>query len=218
MPPRVAITGLIEATAAAETEIGTIATVAMRGATDTLKTTLRDQVRDAGLGNRLANTWRGKTYPEQGRSLDPAGWVYSNAPDIVTSFATGAAILPHAGHNWLWLPTRNVPRARGAGRATSTKKMTPEQVLAEFHVKGFVFRKGSGGKLLAFIDQARGLTPRGRVKQVARGRLAHGKRGELVLMFTLLAATADPKVLDLQEAADVGAADFVARFDQGLRP
>jgi len=200
----------------AEDQIAKITTEAMRGATTTLKETLRDQIRDAGMGNRLANTWRADTYPESRNSLNPAGYAWSNAPDIIDAFARGATISPLGGKNYLWLPTKNVPRARGGGRASSTKTMSPDQVLADFGAKEFVIKKGRAGRLLAFIVQGRGTTARGAVRRVRKGRLAHGSSGELVLMFVLMSSVKMPKKLDLQAAGDTGAAGFVSRLEEGL--
>ena len=45
----------------------------IRQATDGLKTTMRNQIKAAGLGNRLANTWRGDTYPKSKKSISAAG-------------------------------------------------------------------------------------------------------------------------------------------------
>jgi hypothetical protein len=209
------VTGIREAIDGAEGTFAEIATTAMRGATDTLKEALRDQVRDAGMGNRLANTWRASTYPTSRNSLNPAGYAWSNAPDIIDAFARGATITPLDGRKYLWIPTKAVPRSRSS-RGSAGKFMTPPQVLAEFRVKDFVVRKGKGGRMLAFIPQGRGTTARGAVRRVRKGRLAHGENGELVLMFVLTTSVRMPKKFDLQEAADEGAADFVERLQEGI--
>jgi len=49
----------------------------IRQATDGLKTTMRNQIKAASLGNRLANTWRGDTYPKSKKSISAAGVVYT---------------------------------------------------------------------------------------------------------------------------------------------
>jgi Family of unknown function (DUF6441) len=53
-----------------------------------LKTELRRQVASAGLGQRLANSWRDKHYPNQ--KLDAASLVYTKAPQIIRAFDKGA--------------------------------------------------------------------------------------------------------------------------------
>jgi hypothetical protein len=200
-----------------EGEFAQISTDAMRGATAELKVTLRDQVTAAGLGSRLANTWRADSYPRAGRSLNPAGYAWSNAPNIIDAFSSGASIQPVGGHNYLWIPTRSVPRATHSGRASSSRRMSPVQVLATFGQKEFVFRKAPGGRLLAFIVQQRGTTARGRLRKVRKGRIAQGERGQLLLMFTLTRSVRPGKRFDLQQAADHAASTYVERFNQGAR-
>ena len=53
-----------------------------------LKTGLRRQVTGAGLGQRLAKSWRDKHYPNE--KLDAASLVYSKAPQIIRAFDEGA--------------------------------------------------------------------------------------------------------------------------------
>lgn len=215
MRTSVSVDGMRQAVDGAVDTAAEFITDAMRGATGTLKLALRDQILGAGMGQRLANTWRGETYPENGHSLSPAGYVWSNAPDIITTFASGATIRPHAGKDYLWIPSKNVPRAPGRGRTTSTKKMTPDQVLAAFRVPEFIIKKGRQGRKLAFIAERLGSTARGSRKRVKRGRLAHGSDSELILMFTLTSWVTPKQKLDLDAAAQEGAADFTNRVTQG---
>lgn len=215
--PTVSVSGIKEAFDGSERAFAGIVTDAMRGATGGLKQTLRSQVTSAGLGARLANTWRGEVYPESGDALNPAGYVWSNAPAIIDAFARGATIAPLGGKHYLWVPTKSVPRAAAQGRASSTKRMTPEQLLASFGLSEFLIRKGRGGRLLAFIVEGRGTTKLGRVRAPRRGRLAHGADGQLVLMYTLTPTVKLPQELDLDGAADAGASDFVNRTEQGAR-
>ncbi len=60
-----------------ERAIGTGTRAAGRG----LRTELRRQVGSAGLGQRLANSWRDKHYPNQ--KLDAASLIYTKAPQII---------------------------------------------------------------------------------------------------------------------------------------
>ncbi|MFG5121617.1 DUF6441 family protein, partial [Methylorubrum sp. POS3] len=55
--PRAALKGTDE-------QIARSVTAGMRAVTDGLKEDLRADVREAGLGQRLANTWRGQTFPK----------------------------------------------------------------------------------------------------------------------------------------------------------
>jgi Family of unknown function (DUF6441) len=77
------------------------------------KTELRRQVASAGLGQRLANSWRDKHYPN--RKLEAASLVYTKAPQIIRACDEGAMI---RSRRWLFLalPTENAPkRSRTAG-------------------------------------------------------------------------------------------------------
>jgi hypothetical protein len=60
-----------------------------------LKTELRRQVSSAGLGQRLANSWRDKHYPNQ--QLDAASLVYTKAPQIIRASDEGAEIRSKRG-------------------------------------------------------------------------------------------------------------------------
>jgi hypothetical protein len=60
-----------------------------------LKTELRRQVSSAGLGQRLANSWRDRHYPNQ--KLDAASLVYTKAPQIIRAFDEGAVIRSRRG-------------------------------------------------------------------------------------------------------------------------
>jgi Family of unknown function (DUF6441) len=85
-----------------------------------LKTELRRQVTSAGLGHRLANSWRDKHYPNQG--LDAASLVYTKAPQIISAFDEAAVIRSRRGR-FLAIPTENAARkgstAGGSARPPS---------------------------------------------------------------------------------------------------
>jgi hypothetical protein len=82
-----------------------------------LKANLRRQVTSAGLGQRLANSWRDRHYPNE--KLDAASLVYSKAPAIIRTFDEGALIRARRGR-FLAIPTENAPR-----RGTDRRKISP---------------------------------------------------------------------------------------------
>jgi hypothetical protein len=82
-----------------------------------LRTELRRQVASAGLGQRLANRWRDKHYPNQ--KLDAASLVYSRAPQIIRAFDEGRVIRSRRGR-FLAIPTDNAPR-----KGTDGKRISP---------------------------------------------------------------------------------------------
>jgi Family of unknown function (DUF6441) len=81
-----------------------------------LRAELRRQVGSAGLGQRLANSWRDKHYPNH--KLDPASLVYTKAPQMIRAFDEGAVIRSRRGR-FLAIPTENAPRKGTDGRRIS---------------------------------------------------------------------------------------------------
>ena len=126
----------------------------VREATDGLKTELRRQITGAGLGTRLANTWRGEAYPKSGQSIGAAGYVWSKAPGLVRLYAEGAIIRSKQGL-FLAIPTPAAGRF-GDGR----RKITPGtwERIHGMRLR-FVYRRGAPSLLVA--DNAR-LAKRGR--------------------------------------------------------
>lgn len=129
-------------------------TAGVRAATDGLKTELRRQITGAGLGNRLANTWRGEVYPKGAQSIGAAGFVWSKAPKLVRMYDEGAVIRSKHG---LFLA---IPTAAAGRYGDRRRKITPG---AWERIHGqrlrFVYRRGSPSLLVT--DNAR-LTKRGR--------------------------------------------------------
>jgi hypothetical protein len=172
-------------------------TAGIREATDGLKTELRRQITGAGLGTRLANTWRGKVYPKGQPSTGAAGHVWSKAPGIVRLYAEGGIIRSKQGL-FLAIPTPAAGRF-GDGR----QKITPG-AWERIHGRRlrFVYRRGSPSLLVA--DHAR-LTARGRAvantgrsKGNAFTRLA-GRT--TVPLFLLVPQVSVRKRLDVEGAA-----------------
>ena len=158
---------------------------------------LRDQIVTAGLGARLANTWRGEVYPKSRDSMNPAGYIHSAAPAIIESYVRGAEIVPVNGSRYLAIPTDAVPRKSGRG---GQKRMSVFDVEQHFN-QDLIIRPGRAGHLLGFIDPGRGSR---RARSVKIGRTTR----KLVLMFTFVRSVRKPKLLDLNEPALRGAGAF----------
>lgn len=202
-----------------EGEIADDLTQIMREETRDLTMDYRQQVRDAGMGNRLANTWRAEVYPTGGRSLNPAGYVWSNAPAIIDAFARGAFIRPVNGAKWLWIPTRNVPaRRRGGTYASSVKRsngtrMSPEEVELHFNAELQVVIEGGKGE--AFIDVVSGLSAGYRQATAGRTRGRRGmapRKAKSVLMFNLVRGVKMPRLFDLDGPVQRRAANVARRI------
>jgi len=115
----------------------------VRQATDGCKLELRSQITGAGLGQRLANTWRGQVYPKGQASINAAGYVWNKAKEIVGAYAQGVIIRSSKGF-FLAIPTE------AAGKMAMGRKITPgrwEQ--AHGQRLRFVYRRGAASLLVA---------------------------------------------------------------------
>ena len=171
-------------------------TTGVRAATDGLKTELRGQITGAGLGIRLANTWRGEIYPKSGQSIGAAGYVWSKAPGLVRLYAEGGIIRSKQGL-FLAIPTP------AAGRfGDNRRKITPGSWERIHGLRlRFVYRRGSPSLLV--VDNAR-LTKRGRaVANIGRtkGNAFTRLAGRTtVLLFILVPQVTVRKRLDVDGA------------------
>lgn len=193
-----------------EGDIAGASTEAMRETTPQAQEEFREQTRRAGLGSGVANAWRASSYPRSGQSVTPAGYIWSNAPEIIEAFATGAEIVPINGAKFLAIPTENVPRAPGRRR----KRMTPLQVEIAFNQDLF-FERGKHGNVLAFIKAVRSRSAKG-WRQATPGRLKEGRALAPVLMFTLVPSVKLAQLLDLDATAQRWGDDYVAALKARL--
>jgi hypothetical protein len=194
------------------------------------KLRLRQDVRQAGLGDRLANVWRANIYPQSANARTHAPSVVfrvndrakairtdslgnsstiASAAEIIEAHATGPTIVSRNGL-WLAIPTENTPR-RGRRRAT------PQEV-EEMFDQDLTILPGRGQRLLAFVDAVRGQSGRG-----FRARRGRGRRAEKVLMFVLerqvrlRAKLTYPRIFDELESewANLVPAEIVAELKRG---
>jgi hypothetical protein len=167
------------------------------------KLALRGDVRRAGLGDRLANTWRVNVFPKSAsvHTHSPAVFVKDTAPEIVTAHGLGATIRSRDGL-WLAIPTENVPRVARSGNQAATgrrgtrfqSRATPQEVESLFD-QDLIFIRGRGGQMLAFIDKTLG----GRLKRARKGRsvaTVQARFDRLVLMFVMVRQVTLRKRLD----------------------
>ena len=176
-------------------------TAGMRQAADGLKADLRRQVTEAGMGQRLANTWRAELYPKGRKSIKPAGFVFTRAPTIIRAFDQGAVIKSKHGF-WLAIPTP------AAGTGARGKRMTPG-LWEQMHGARlrFIYRRGAPSLLVA--ENMRARIPRSS-RGTARGGFAKGSASALrsgrgmtsVVMFILVPQVSLKKRLDVDGAAE----------------
>jgi hypothetical protein len=178
-----------------------------------LKTELRRQVAGAGLGQRLANSWRDQHYPNQ--KLDAASLVYTKAPQIIRAFDEGAVIRSKRGR-FLAIPTENAPRNGTDGRRISPSTF-PEH---RFGPLRFVPRQ-SGPSLLV-VDGLRVSVSRksGELRGFRRATDRARRSGQdltTVVMFLLVPQVKLRKRLDVARAAERWSGQLPALIEQQLR-
>jgi hypothetical protein len=178
-----------------------------------LRTELRRKVGNAGLGQRLANSWRDKHY--QNQRLDAASLIYTKAPQIIRAFDEGAMIRSRRGR-FLAIPTENAPRKGTDGRRISPGTF-PEH---RFGPLRFVARQ-SGPSLLV-VDGLRASYSRqtGELRGFRRAtdRARRGGQGlTTVVMFLLVPQVKLRKRLDVARAAERWSGQLPALIEQQLR-
>jgi hypothetical protein len=164
-----------------------------RRAADGLKHEMRVQVTSAGLGRRLANSWRGKTY--ENNKLDAAGRVWTRAPTIMRAFDEGVTIKSKKGL-WLAIPTPAAPR-RGVGGKRISPSTFPEHRFGRLR---FVYR-GGGKPSLLVVDGLRSRGgKRGGFARAGKRAQATGRGLATVVMFIMAPQVRLRKRLDFTGA------------------
>ena len=169
-------------------------TAGMRQAADGLKADLRRQVTEAGMGQRLANTWRAELYPKGRKSIKAAGFVFTRAPTIIRAFDQGAVIKSKHGF-WLAIPTP------AAGTGARGKRMTPG-LWEQMHGSRlrFIYRRGAPSLLVAENMRARTGKRGGFAKGSASARRS-GRGLATVVMFIMVPQVSLKKRLDVDGVA-----------------
>jgi hypothetical protein len=193
---------LVKGLSETEGQIAQSVTDAMRAVTEGLKTDLRADVVAAGLGQRLANTWRGRTFPEGRVSIGAAAFVWSKAPNIIDAFDRGAVIRSSRGF-FLAIPTA-AAGATGRGLSGKRERITPGGWERRTGMRlRFVYRRG--GPALLVADNVR-LSRQGLAK-ANTGRSRSGaeytrmKDRVTAVIFILVPQVTMPKLLNVQDVA-----------------
>lgn len=171
-------------------------TIGITQATDGLKTELRTQVTSAGLGARLARTWRGEVFPKGEDSIRAAGLVWSKAPGIIRIYEDGATIRSKNGF-FLAIPTAAAGRYGDGGR-----KITPGRWERRTGQRlRFVYRRNAASLLVADGMRARS-GKRGGFSRASASALRTGRGLVTVPMFILVPQVTVRKRLEVAGAAD----------------
>ena len=190
-----AITGDLRTMMKAELKnIGDAARKSIAESTAGLKEELRAEVRSAGMGNRLATTWRSKLYPNEG-PLDSAGFVYSKAPKIIDAHSRGVTIRARGG-KYLAIPTDAAPK-----KGTDGKRVTPKTMPSRFGELRFVPRAGKPPLLVA--DNLRVSTgKKGGFLRASATAQRTGRGVATVVMFILVPQVKLKKKFDIKSTSE----------------
>lgn len=173
--------------AADATSLRSAAALSVQQAAEGLKAELRAQVVGAGLGQRLANTWRVAYRTGQRQAL-----VYTRAPAIMKGHNQASVIRSSDGF-WLALPGPGAPAHVGGGL-----RPTPERVERMYgRPLAFVYR--SPPPSLLVMSLRRGTGARGGWRSPSARALATGDT-EAAVMFLLFPLVRLPKRLDVEGA------------------
>jgi Family of unknown function (DUF6441) len=188
-------------------------TTGTKAAGQGLKTELRRQVGSAGLGQRLANSWRDKHYDNRG--IDAASLVYTKAPQIIRAFDEGALIRSKRGR-FLAIPTANAPR-----KGTDSKRISPS-TFPEHRFGPLRFVPRRNGLSLLVVDGLRASVSRktGELRGFRRASDRARRSGQgaaTVVMFLLVPQVKLRKRLDVARPAERWSAQLPALIEQQLR-
>lgn len=165
-------------------------------AAEGLKTELRTQITNAGLGARLARTWRSETFPKGQNSIRAAGLVWSKAPGIIRIYEDGATIRSTKGF-FLAIPTAAAGRFGDGGRKITPggwERRTGQRLR-------FVYRRNAASLLVA--DNMRARTgKRGGYARASAAAVRSGRGLVTVPIFILVPQVTFRKRLDVASAAN----------------
>ncbi len=165
-------------------------------AAEGLKADLRTQITNAGLGPRLARTWRSETFPKGQNSIRAAGLVWSKAPGIIRIYEDGATIRSTKGF-FLAIPTSAAGRFGDGGRKITPggwERRTGQRLR-------FVYRRNAASLLVA--DNMRARTgKRGGYARASAAAVRSGRGLVTVPIFILVPQVTFRKRLDVASAAN----------------
>jgi len=182
-----------------------------------VKKRFRQQINSAGLGNRLAKTWRHRTFPSRNvLTLEPAALIWSKAPHIVSAFSSADPIRSTRSAGFLAIPTDFAPasRKRGARR----RRMSMEDFLETFGLDSLkVFPKPGSGNRVFYAVAEKGFRRSGGKKRRSRVVKEGGRiKSQPVLMYVLVKQVRLAKRFDIDSVAAVAERLFVQRVTAGI--
>ncbi|NEU15097.1 hypothetical protein G3T14_24015 [Methylobacterium sp. BTF04] len=200
----VEIPDIAELMSGAEVQVAKSVTAGMRTVTNGLKMDLRGEVVAAGLGQRLANTWRGQTFPTVGDSVEAAAYVSTNASKLIDAFNRGVTIVAKGG-KYLAIPTQDAGVRMVSGRrakGSTGNTLTPAIWQRETGVKLRFVPTKTGGVLVAdafYRRQAKRYQGRKSFRTIKEAGPSSGR--SFVVIFVLVRQAKLRKRLDIETTA-----------------
>lgn len=161
-----------------------VTAAAVEGATQGALTEMRQQLFDRFASGKVQNLITAKFYPQKGEKA-PAGWIYprDTLANLILTGHRGRDIEAKVPGTTMAIPTRHVPRKRGAGA------MSPDEVQKHFNETLHLVpkRRGAPGRywgMLVLRGQTIGRS--GKVRRATPGRARQGRRAQTVVMFFLV--------------------------------
>ena len=172
----------------------------------------RRDVMNAGLGRRVANSWRVALYPKRpAKSLGAAAVVYTKAEKIIKGFDRGALLKSREGV-FLAIPTDAAPK-RGLGG----KRIRPSNWPEHRHGPLRYVKRDTGPDLLVADNQRE---KKGKVKGFALSRskraLKTGNGLATVVMFTLHRQARLPRKFNVKSTTEKNARHLARNIDQAF--
>ncbi|SOD97016.1 DUF6441 family protein [Caenispirillum bisanense] len=178
---------------------------ATREATQAAKTGIRQATTSAGLGQRLANTWRSKEYQK-----DTAGFIYTKASYILESFLEAQTIKAKNGKKYLAIPTQFAPK-----RGRNGKRLRPANYPGEL-----AFVPGKRGNTAMLVDVRKFTTGKDGKSGIGKARKtksgAFGKGTATVSIFFLVKQIRTRKRVDLSMISNKYQLELIKKAVQKL--
>lgn len=156
------------------------------------KGALRDMTRGAFKGARMPNTWQSKVYGRT--SFDPAGLIWSQAPEIMKAFSEGQ-LIKAANHRYLAVKTDLCPERGTDGKSIRFPSGTDAGNWPVDRYGPLRFVKRPGNTALLVVDGVR-MGKSGRIKRlsVRKATKKMGERVNLLGQATAVMAVLVPQV------------------------
>lgn len=153
---------------------------------------LRASVREAGLGDRVANTWRGEVYPKRGYSPEPALFIWSKAPELINAHQ-GETIHGRDG-GWLAIPVPDSPAENFPARGMSKVEYARQR----FGDRLFVIPGIPGARPAILAVEGVGQTKTGRLTVRKKTKSGNWGKGTMTaFLFWLVPQVTLKRVLDV---------------------